>query len=324
MFILMIQMVILFFATYFFSIFVHEIGHFIFGLLSGYKIYQLKLFGYTIVENKKLCFKRADSNPKNQCLMTPTKYGKFTFILYNLGGILANLMVMLISLLLLLLTEHGKIIGVLFILLAVFNFYSLVLNGILLVIGGLPNDMKNVLLVNSSESAKRAFHSGFMIDFHLKQGKKMDKLEEQYFELPIDYDLENIYVAYNRMQQAIHKIELTEIENGMILLNELSQKVDSYKKYTYYYTIIVATISYYFYVYHKNIGIADNLSKEATFIQYGAEKNITEFQLCILAQRNKKDLDWEKTYEQCKKAIDACQSKGLKQLYINQLDMIYN
>lgn len=322
MIIFTIQALLFFFLAFFSSVIIHEIGHLICGIFSGYKVYQLKFFGFSIVENQKLTLKRTKALPANQCLMVPPEYEKFKFILYNLGGILANFGVVLISFLLLQLTDPGRLTRTMLFLLILFHLYSLITNGLPLVFVGLPNDMKNILLVNSSPSAKKAFHSGFMIDFYLKQGKRMKEIDQQHFELPADFDLSNIYVAYNQMQWAINRMESGEIETGLSILESLAEEIPAYKKYTYYYTIIASTIGYYFYLYDRNVSVADELSKDVKLIRYGTEKKVVEFHLCSLAQNTIEATEWLEAYDNSKELIENCTNQGLKQLYIAQLNAI--
>ena len=74
---------------------VHEAGHLIFGLASGYEFCSYRLGKLMWVkQNGKLSFKRYSlSGTGGQCLMSPPeiKEGKMPVILYNLGGSIMNL-----------------------------------------------------------------------------------------------------------------------------------------------------------------------------------------------------------------------------------------
>lgn len=314
-----VEMLIIFYLTLFSSIIIHELGHYIFGLLTGYSVYQLKIFGFIIIENKKIKCKKSNSMPKNQCLMVPDKYEKFSYILYNLGGILANLMIVVMSIFILQSGNYGKIVAAILMMSIVFNLYSFIVNGIPLVISGLPNDMKNIILVSSSPSAKKAFHSGFMIDFYLKQGKELKEIDSQYFELPIDYDMKNIYVAYNQMQWAINRIESGYTEEGLTILMNLSEELSYYKKYLYYYTIIASNIIYYSYLNNENIDSANKIYNDSKFAKYGNEKKIIEYYLCELAYKTHNRIDFDKELKICEEKVTIAQNKGLKHLYNKQL-----
>ena len=123
------------------------------------------------------------------------------------------------------------------------------------------------------------------------------------------------------MQWAINRIEVGEVEKGIAILEKLAGQISAYRKYTYYYTIIASTIIYYFYVYNENQYIADQLFENSKIAQYGSEKNITEFQLCLLARRHCCDT-WLKEFRECERTVIKCQNMGLKCLYLKQLNYL--
>ena len=78
-------------------IIVHEAGHLVFGLLSGYKFVSFRVFDFKIIkdENGKLSFRYEKiAGTGGQCLMRATEYveGKFKYKLYLLGGVIFNVL----------------------------------------------------------------------------------------------------------------------------------------------------------------------------------------------------------------------------------------
>ena len=93
--------IILFFITgviaFILHIIVHEAGHLVFGLLSGYKFVSFRVFDFKIIkdENGKLNFRYEKiAGTGGQCLMRASEYveGKFKFKLYLLGGVIFNVL----------------------------------------------------------------------------------------------------------------------------------------------------------------------------------------------------------------------------------------
>ena len=93
--------IILFFITgviaFILHIIVHEAGHLVFGLLSGYKFVSFRVFDFKIIkdENGKLNFRYEKiTGTGGQCLMRASEYveGKFKFKLYLLGGVIFNVL----------------------------------------------------------------------------------------------------------------------------------------------------------------------------------------------------------------------------------------
>ena len=77
-------------------IIVHEAGHLLFGLLSGYKFISFRVFDFKIMKDEngkfKIRYERL-AGTGGQCLMRAPEYieGKFKYKLYLLGGVMFNL-----------------------------------------------------------------------------------------------------------------------------------------------------------------------------------------------------------------------------------------
>ena len=79
---------------------VHEAGHLLFGLLTGYQFSSFRIGSFMWLEKDgKLTLKRFSlAGTGGQCLMDPPEPvdGKIPYVLYNLGGSLANTIVSVI------------------------------------------------------------------------------------------------------------------------------------------------------------------------------------------------------------------------------------
>ena len=82
-------------VTYYVSIIVHEGGHLVFGLISGYRFCSFRIGSLMwINQDGKIQLRRFNlAGTGGQCLMTPPaeKESKAQIITYNLGGVIANL-----------------------------------------------------------------------------------------------------------------------------------------------------------------------------------------------------------------------------------------
>ena len=78
------------------QVIIHEAGHLVFGLLSGYKFISFRIFDFKIIKDQngelKIRFERL-AGTGGQCLMRAPEYveGKFKYKLYLLGGVTFNL-----------------------------------------------------------------------------------------------------------------------------------------------------------------------------------------------------------------------------------------
>ena len=84
------------------QVIVHEAGHLVFGLFSGYKFISFRVFDFKIIKDEngkfKIRFERL-AGTGGQCLMRAPEYveGKFKYKLYLLGGVIFNIVLSIVS-----------------------------------------------------------------------------------------------------------------------------------------------------------------------------------------------------------------------------------
>ena len=118
---------------------IHELGHLVCGLLTGYRFVSFRIFNYTVVriDGKIRIKKFAIAGTGGQCLLTPPDLPieKIPTGWYNFGGILANILVLVIVIPLFLLPLNpfvAEALGVF----AAMDFLMILLNGIPMQAGG--------------------------------------------------------------------------------------------------------------------------------------------------------------------------------------------
>ena len=137
---------------------IHEAGHLVFGLLTGYRFSSYRFYSLMwIKQDGRLRFKRLNlAGTGGQCLMVPPDWREdFPYVLYNLGGVLMNLIsAALFWLLSLIAAPTAKI----FLLMgALIGLAFALLNGLPLRVGPVDNDGRNILSIRKSPAARRAF-----------------------------------------------------------------------------------------------------------------------------------------------------------------------
>ena len=104
-------MLVFLYLAWFIHIVIHESGHLIGGLLSGYTFSSFRIGSFMLLkENGKLVSKRLKiAGTGGQCLMAPPEMvdGKFPVVLYNMGGSVMNLLVSLLFVPVLIATPKG-------------------------------------------------------------------------------------------------------------------------------------------------------------------------------------------------------------------------
>ena len=86
----------------FVQIILHEGGHLIFGLATGYRFVSFRIGSLTLIKEKgKFRFKRFSiSGTGGQCLLSPPDkpYEQLPYFWYNAGGVLMNLLTAILAL----------------------------------------------------------------------------------------------------------------------------------------------------------------------------------------------------------------------------------
>ncbi len=179
--------------------FMHELGHLLFGYLTGYKFVYFKMLGVMFYKSngKWQTARERGNGALGQCLMAPDfEYKqKMPYVLYNLGGVLINLL--LTALCVVLIVVYGQ---------QSFTLAGIIVNGIFTIINFLPirslkNDGYNVFMLARSESCKKAYYSELKITAETLAGKTFSQMPETIFNCGID-DLKypsvctSLYVQY--------------------------------------------------------------------------------------------------------------------------------
>lgn len=204
----------LFFLMYigiFLQIIVHEAGHLVFGLLTGYRFSSFRIMNFMwIKQDGKLRFRRLSiAGTSGQCLMAPPELvdGRLPYVLYNLGGSLMNVLFSLLCLLILLVSSSvflDTVMGMF----AIFGFAFALINGIPMRLGTIDNDGYNALSLGKDPAALRAFWIQMKISEQTSLGVRLKDMSAEWFEIPADEAMGNSMVgalgvfAANRLMDA--------------------------------------------------------------------------------------------------------------------------
>ena len=122
----------LFAVTLFIHIILHEGGHLIFGLLSNFEFVSFRVGCLTLVkENNKFLIKKFKiAGTGGQCLMMPKmdNYKECPYILYNLGGVILNLLVSIFCFYIYVITPTTKYMDTILLAMVVSGVCTFVLN----------------------------------------------------------------------------------------------------------------------------------------------------------------------------------------------------
>ena len=183
----------------FLQIVLHEAGHLLFGLLTGYEYSSFRIGSFMWVKlDGKIRLKRFSlAGTGGQCLMAPPDFvdGKIPYVLYNFGGCFVNLVVSVIPLVLVLIFWQPTYRNFMVVLWAVIGLFFALTNGIPMKMQGMPNDGHNAMSLGKNPEALKAFWLQMKINEQIALGKRMRDLRSEWFVLPDKEGMKNSLIA---------------------------------------------------------------------------------------------------------------------------------
>lgn len=203
-------LIFIFFIGYFIHIVIHEAGHLVFGLMTGYSFLSFRIGSQTLIkEDKKLKHKKFNiPGTAGQCLMMPPtlKDGKYPFVIYNFGGVIMNLIVSIASILVVFFVQEVTFpLDAILVLTSAGGILAALTNGIPFKIGGVPNDAYNVLSMIKDEEARNGFYVQLKVYGLQTQGIRIKDMPLEMFKLSDNSDLCNpLNTAVRLMEYTYH------------------------------------------------------------------------------------------------------------------------
>ena len=133
----------------------HECGHFIGGAISGYKLLRLQLGPLNVVVKNDKPFLMWRGSLSGQCVMIPKQVITVRFKAYNLGGILANTLIVVFGFVLLLFDSFW--LALLFIELMCVGIQKILVNAISHKTNSVPNDGYIVKILKKDKAIQKDY-----------------------------------------------------------------------------------------------------------------------------------------------------------------------
>ena len=178
-------MVIFFLVSMILQTIIHEGGHLVFGLLTGYKFVSFRVLSFLWIKiNEKILLRRYHlAGTLGQCLLDPPEYSeKMPVVLYNLGGVIANIITSVIAYILYFFAKSY----VLRIFLLAFGMYGLmfaIANGLPLRTKNVSNDGMNLAELLREKDARKALWQQLKASALMAQGYRIKDMPEEIFEV---------------------------------------------------------------------------------------------------------------------------------------------
>lgn len=171
-------------------IIVHEGGHLIGGLLTGYRFVSFRIFSLTLLRRDGRYIMRRFNIPGTggQCIMLPPEgdAAKVPFVIYNAAGVAANILLTAAAIPYFFI--HSADSGMFAFLLALFiviaGLWTAIINGIPMKINGMYNDAGNIRLMLRDMQVRRHFVLQLRAHALCQNGMRPKDFPQEWFNIP--------------------------------------------------------------------------------------------------------------------------------------------
>ncbi len=181
------------FIAFYLQIILHESGHLIAGLLSGYRFLSFRIASLTLIRKGgrlKFGFYKLPGTG-GQCLLLPPENwqeGNFPVTFYNMGGVIINLLVTAIAMPFAFLPHVPDALAGFAFFVALAGIYTVLVNSIPLPGMILLNDGKNTALLRQSAAARRSFAISLLA---VDKAVEDEEIPDEWLALPTEAEMQN-------------------------------------------------------------------------------------------------------------------------------------
>jgi len=215
-----------FVILYLLQILIHEAGHLIFGLMTGYTFVSFRVASFIIIkEEGRLKLMRYNiPGTGGQCLLMPPEMsnGQFPFLIYNLGGVLVNLIVSIVSILIIIFAKGLPFpVHTVLILFSIAGIFAVLTNSIPMKIGGISNDAHNIVSMIRDENARIGFHTQLRVNGLQSQGMRIKDIPLETFYIDPDADLSSPLNTSMKLMEHTWYLDNCDFEMAQEVLDAL-------------------------------------------------------------------------------------------------------
>ena len=165
----------------------HEGGHLVCGLLTGFRFLSFRILRWAIVKDEegRLALKSFNiPGTIGQCLLVPPKTEdklSIPYFWYNAGGVLFNFLTTVITFIIMVCVKTDVCIFIFLLINCFVGGILVLMNGIPKNVGGLYNDGKNIQNFYKYPELRKYFYNQLAINALLTYGKRMCEMPEDLF-----------------------------------------------------------------------------------------------------------------------------------------------
>jgi hypothetical protein len=185
-------------VAFFMQIIIHEAGHLVCGLLTGFRMVSFRIANIILVRHDQgwQLGRFSIAGTGGQCLMEPKiedikDAHQMPYAWYLAGGVIANMVVVILSIAILFMHVAGVAVSCLLVMLALSGAYLAITNGIPMKIGGVANDGDNIRTLRHDTEARRLLWIQLKANALYTRGERLCDMPAEWFVVPVDADAGN-------------------------------------------------------------------------------------------------------------------------------------
>ncbi len=218
----------------------HELGHLLFGKLTGYQFCSFRIGSLVLIHSGGKWGLRRHRIPgtAGQCLMAIPNQKEFPYVWYNLGGVIVNIFISILALIPVLIFHNTVQIVFPCAILSVIGFMLAFLNG--LPFAPTTTDGVNIKSMRRSAIERHAFRSQLLINEQMTSGVSLKDMPDEWFTFPDDTDwtaplsacsasfIADRLICQGNLEEAKNRcMEWLEISKDMPPVAELALRMDA-------------------------------------------------------------------------------------------------
>lgn len=218
----------------------HETGHYLFGLFTGYRFLSIRIFNLTVIkESGRYRIKRYSfPGSVGQCLMQPPEYENVFphYSLYIMGGVILNTASAILFFILVISPFEISFTGRIILFLGAFyGFGFAALNGIPNRDNRIDNDGTNYKNLKKDWQAMQCYFTQLTILPKLQEGYTYRDFQEEIFKVPKKADLTNGLIGWHKILECYYYMDLRQwdkVEDCILEFSPVMDKVSRMLKNT--------------------------------------------------------------------------------------------
>ena len=224
--------IILICVACFLQLIIHEGGHLVAGLLTGYRFVSFRVLNWLLIrKDDRLQWRNFElAGTGGQCLLAPPDkpLEQIDTRWYNAGGVLANVITAVLAIVLMYTVDMPLWMHALMFLMAFIGVSFALLNGIPMKVGGVANDGLNLFQMEKDRPAKLCFCNILEVNARGQEGEPYTGMPERLFAMPDPFDWENALHVGAVLLSVTRKMAFHRWEDAYQLLTEAHDNKDSY------------------------------------------------------------------------------------------------